>query len=222
MMVEFYCLKITKKINNMYTISLSMRILGVSEKFYPNIKGGGELSAYLLLKELAKKHEIHVVTSGKHEEILDGIHIHGEFEIPYIKGPLIERISSNSILWLRILDRLRKYSNFDLIHSFNMSSIPSCTVIGKKLKTPVVATINDHWATCFYRDHWRDGQECINCNLFKMIDCIQSKRKDKRPARPDIPYIRFNLIIRKLAVQKVNRIVAVSNRVKEILVLGRR
>ncbi len=197
-----------------------MRILGVSEKFYPDLKGGGELSAYLLLKELAKKHEIHVVTSGNREEVLDRIQVHGEFEIPFIKGPIIERVSGNSILWLRILDRLRKYSNFDLIHAFNMSSIPSCIILGKKLKIPVTATINDHWATCFYRDHWRDGQECINCNLLKLITCIQSRRKDKRPSRPDIPFIRFNLIIRKLAVQRVNRIVAVSNRVKEILVLN--
>ncbi len=195
-----------------------MKILCVSEKFYPQIKGGGELSAFYLLRELAKKHEIHVLTSGNTEKIIDGINIHGEFELPLIKGPIIERISHNFLLWLRILEKLGKYTSFDLIHAFNMSSIPSSVIFGNRLKIPIVATVNDHWATCFYRNHWQEGEECIDCNLIKMAECIQTKRKEKRPSRIDIPYISMNLKVRKLALKKVHRLVAVSNRVKEIMV----
>ena len=40
-----------------------LKILIATERFPPKVFGGGEISAYLFAKELAKKHEVHVITS---------------------------------------------------------------------------------------------------------------------------------------------------------------
>src|SRR3989344_3792358 len=59
-----------------------MKIGFLIEYFYPT-RGGAENNCFYLARELAKKHEVHVFTSGrndgkifKKEEIIDGVNIH--------------------------------------------------------------------------------------------------------------------------------------------------
>jgi glycosyltransferase involved in cell wall biosynthesis len=52
-----------------------MKIGFLIEYFHP-IVGGAENNCFYLARELAKKHEVHVFTSGNKEEIVDGIHVH--------------------------------------------------------------------------------------------------------------------------------------------------
>lgn len=103
-----------------------MKILFVSEYFYPKL-AGGEVWSYELCKELIKKgHDITVVTSKydsnlKEEEITDGIKI---LRIAST-GRVIKRILFMIKLYY-LLNKLLKKERFDVIHTTSfIANIPA-------------------------------------------------------------------------------------------------
>lgn len=66
------------------------KILIVNSFYYPDIKGGAEVSTQLLAEELTKLYDVHVLTTGKHQncilkENINGVHVH--------------RLPSNNLYW---------------------------------------------------------------------------------------------------------------------------
>lgn len=125
-----------------------MRILLISEYFFPLIQGGGELSAYYLAKHLAEKGvEVHVLTSWfkglKQEEVLDGIHFHRLLKTG--KNPRSFLSSIGRLSYAKSLERglaqLAGQHSFDLIHCMNMTSLHA-VALKKQIKVPFIAHVN--------------------------------------------------------------------------------
>lgn len=94
-----------------------MKILIISEYFYPFVKGGGEINSFQRAKKLIKEgNEVHILTSrfkkSKEEEILEGIIIH--------------RLLSSGFDPSRLLSNLRR------IFIFNHSIKKGLTVLNNK------------------------------------------------------------------------------------------
>jgi glycosyltransferase involved in cell wall biosynthesis len=163
---------------------------------------------------LARKYDVHVLTTGS------GDVERGEFTvhrlIPPVKGSLPFDIHNNELFYRKAEKTLAgfvKDEKFDVVHAFNMFSIPPCASVAKKKGRPVVATVNDHWGTCFFRSHFHEGkvvEVCTNSILKRNI-----KREGISPLAT--PYIIHAMKYRKKAMQKCDRLIAVSNPVKNIL-----
>ncbi|MEM2138936.1 MAG: glycosyltransferase, partial [Candidatus Woesearchaeota archaeon] len=174
-----------------------MKILFVSEYFVPNIKGGGELSSYLLAKKLIEESkksknksllEIHVLTSNdekkslKEFEIIDEIKTHRLLETgepDSIKGN-IKRLKFKKSL-LKNLQELEKKENFDIIHCFNITSIYAI-LLKNKIKKPFILHVNSPVLFCPKGTLiYQDKKECnFECNLLNYGNCyIKSKNLGK-------------------------------------------
>ena len=108
-----------------------MRVLFISEYFPPEIKGGGEISCFLLAKYLSQKGiEVHVLTSkfkNKNKKVLDnGIIVHRILNTGKNPSSLLSNIKRTIIFPSSVKEKtnklLKKYK-FDLIHYFNVTSI---------------------------------------------------------------------------------------------------
>ena len=125
-----------------------MRILFISEYFFPAIQGGGELSAYYLAKHLAEQgEEVHVLTSRfkglTEEELLDGIHFHRLLQTG--KNPRsffsnIKRLFYPGSVQKNLRQLCAQYS-FDIIHCMNMTSL-SAVREKKGISAAFIAHVN--------------------------------------------------------------------------------
>jgi glycosyltransferase involved in cell wall biosynthesis len=104
-----------------------MKVLFISEYFPPNVKGGGEISCFLLAKHLIKRGvEIHVLTSNsKGSKEIEGINIHRNLKTGKNPSSIFSNIKRtlafpNSVK-KETKKLIRKY-NFDIIHYFNTTS----------------------------------------------------------------------------------------------------
>lgn len=131
-----------------------MKVLMISEYWYPKIEGGGEQSAFLLAKNLAKQRvEVHVLTSWfkglKKEDIIDGIFIHRKLKTGNPNsffGNIKRSLFFNQSLKKKFLE-ITKNQEFDIIHCMN---ITSANIIKLKSKTnsKFVAHINSLLPFC--------------------------------------------------------------------------
>ncbi|MBI2971104.1 MAG: glycosyltransferase [Candidatus Aenigmarchaeota archaeon] len=120
-----------------------MRILFVSEYYYPAEMGGAEISMKILAEELAKKHEVHVLTPNYYEyknteTVENGVNIRrfkskrlyffrqrGTSKVVYranknLFGSLIKLYAKYSSHELE--KNIEKAENFDVIHANNFES----------------------------------------------------------------------------------------------------
>ena len=155
-----------------------MRILFISRRFYPNIVGGGEISAYYLAKSVKLQgHEVFVLTFTNDKEVkiqkTDGITI---FQVPLPRLKNFKILSGMDYMYLQIAKLSLKYGKKiqpDLIHLLNFVSIHLTSIyLKKKLKCPIVATVNGPNFGCFVQngiDYNRNS--CVNCKLGKRFLC---------------------------------------------------
>ena len=135
-----------------------MKILAVSRRFPPDTFGGGEVSAQLWCRLLARENEVHVLTSGEGEVQRNEMVVHRI--IPPIKRATPLDLHNNEIFYMKAYKSLKsliKRESFDIIHAFNMQSIPPAVYAAQIKKIPVIATVNDHWGTCYFRSHFHQG-----------------------------------------------------------------
>lgn len=204
-----------------------MKLLLVTEYFPPAIFGGGELSAFLLAKELAKKEiEIHVLTSYfkglKKEETKDKIHIHRLLATgknpKTIKGNLQRLFLKKQIK--KQISLLDKKHDFYLIHFLNTTSI----VKYKNKKT--YATINGYTNFCPKRNLWyKEKDVCRGCNPVKFTGCIASSDYLGKVKMPGV--IRYNPVMwlalyveylrNKNSLKHVDRIIVLSDFIESLV-----
>jgi glycosyltransferase involved in cell wall biosynthesis len=157
-----------------------MKILYISRRFYPEIKGGGQISAFYLAKTIKKLgHEIVVCTFSDEKkdkiETIDGILIY-RLSIPKLK--FFPRLSNMDYMYLQMAhlsSKIIEKEKPDILHLLNFESIPISSIYFKKrFKLPIVATVNGPLFGCFTQgaiDY--KGETCTECKLIKRIYCSQ-------------------------------------------------
>ncbi|MBT4272909.1 glycosyltransferase family 4 protein [archaeon] len=158
-----------------------MKILYISRRFYPNIKGGGEVSAFYIAKAAKKKgNKIYVCTFKENEgffkEVIEDIEI---YRFP-IKNLQFKSLSSLEFMYLSMLSKTSKIIkkiNPDVIHLLNFESIPLASIYYKIIhKKKIVATVNGPNFGCFTGNGLDYKKNiCINCILHKRLLCSLNK-----------------------------------------------
>ncbi len=171
-----------------------MRLLFLTEYFYPYIHGGGEISIQELAKSLSLHGKVvHVLTPNYGTvsfENYEGVKIHRYFFGKKLKN-YFDQLSPSwyfnpiyfSILFVQIIKEV--WSNkIQIIHIHGLFSLPSAILAGKILGVPVVVTFRDAQLLCNYGFCLTKNQFGHACNLKKYFledfaaywqDKVQSK-----------------------------------------------
>jgi glycosyltransferase involved in cell wall biosynthesis len=204
---------------------VKIKILITAERFPPNVFGGGEYSAFLLAKNLAQNNEVHVITSkddgrltkkeSRDAEELNGINIHRIIPPSSSFFPLFlrdhEMFYTKS--FRRIKQFLSRHNDFDILHSMSMNMVIGSVLGAKQNQIPIVTTVNDHWATCFFRSHYRIGNVCLRCSSDLLKECMNSQIGSP----VTLPYVRYSMWLRRYFLSKSDGLIAISDSVKDIL-----
>jgi len=159
-----------------------MKILYISRRFYPEIIGGGQISAFYIAKAAKMVgHEVYVCTFTDKKkitiEIIEGIKI---YRIPIPKLNISRILSNLDYMYLQMVflsSKIIKKFNPDIIHLLNFESIPLASIYYKlRFKKKIVATVNGPLFGCFTQNGL-DYKEnvCINCKLIKRFKCSIKK-----------------------------------------------
>ncbi len=217
----------------MVDIQKKMKVLLISEYFPPFSKGGGEISAYLLAKNLAKKIDISILTSyfhgSKRYEVKDNIKIYRRLKTGKNPGSVLGNI--NRMLYFenslkKELIKICRKENFDIIHCLNMTSL-SVIDLKKKIKGKFVAHINSPLVMCPKGDLIYNDKACPGfCSYKKFSRCVYisydiGKTKNNFLIRrnPIIKKILYNNYLKKLnRIKKFDACFAISSFLKNNLI----
>lgn len=150
-----------------------MDITFITEYFPPFSIGGAEISTYYLAKELAKKHNITVITQGEGEETDDG------FKIKRIKELKINSKMYN-IFEKRFINKMinilkSESKNTDILHGHDLHSTMPLTFAPFCNKS--VATIRDYWPICGSRKLLLNNYAiCDGCCMKNLVNCLGVKK----------------------------------------------
>ncbi len=126
-----------------------MRIILLTELFWPYQLGGGERQFFELAKFLAKKHEVHVysvkLNGVPEQEVLEGVHIH---RVGLLKHPLNKRTRAPTLFYFLAL-LFTRFPDYDLIHCNAYFPCLAGFIRGKLACKPVTVVIHD-----VYRGTW--------------------------------------------------------------------
>jgi len=159
-----------------------MKLLFISEYYYPAGKGGGEISCKNLAEELVKNGvEIHVLTSHfdglKKKEEINGVVIHRRLKTGKSATNLFElgkRIFFFKKTLKSELNSLHEKENFDIIHCFNITSIYAIEA-KEKIKKPFILHVNSPVLFCPKGTLvYKDQKECnLQCTLKEYSGCYK-------------------------------------------------
>lgn len=163
-----------------------MNILLVSEYFPPKTCGGGEVSAYLLAKNLVKRGiNVRVLTSyqkdTKRYENKDGIKIYRLL----VTGKSPNSFKENIVRLLffynstyNVVKKFVKKYNIDIVHSLNQNSIIGISRAKKSIKSKVVANINSPWVFCPKANLMKNNLFCTQkCSFLEYMNCVRSSKE---------------------------------------------
>jgi glycosyltransferase involved in cell wall biosynthesis len=158
-----------------------MKIAIVSKYFPPNIRGGGEISAYNLAQALTEIGvDVHVITSTNIDQLEES-----KFTLhPIIKDismpGVLNYLSRNEVFYWKSYKAVSKFlsenQDIDVVHAMNMASIPGTVKAAIKHDIPSVITVSSHWLTCptgmmlKSDDTVCDGQ----CSFMKTLRCYSN------------------------------------------------
>jgi len=178
-----------------------MKILFISRRFYPDITGGGQISAYYIAKSLADLGQdvsVLTFTTGEYkEEEIGGVKIY-RYPIFYINVPLISHFLNLEGMYIQMAYRSWKFINKikpDIVHLLNMESIFITSWILKRRRIPSFATINGPW----------------------LLDQDHTKGKGFKHTISSI-YEIFHRLEFKFFTKKVDKLFPVSNAIKQLLI----
>ena len=146
-----------------------MNLLIVSRKYYPEVIGGGQISAHFIAQAVAKAgvtvRVLTFTTDGvRKDEVLDGVNI---TRLPIRTLKLFPRFSNLEWMYremkLQTLQFLKEFRP-DVIHALNGESVPSIAAVSRMTGIPFVATINGPTLFCFTQEGTDSkGNHCFGC-----------------------------------------------------------
>lgn len=156
-----------------------MRILMLTEYFFPFDRGGSEWSTFYLAQGLRRKGiEVAILTpdyGGKGYQKWRGLPIY-RFWFPrklFKKGEAITPFWHTNVLWFFItflsIWRLINKKHHDLIHVQGKYFLPAAIIISKLKKIPIVATIRDYQILCPLGICLNKEKENKKCSFIKFV-----------------------------------------------------
>lgn len=212
-----------------------LKILLVSEYFPPKIFGGGEISAWLLAKNLAKEKgiEVSILTSYfpqlKKFEVEDGVKIYRKLKTGKNPKSFFSNLRRAFLFphsTKEELIKLNKEENFDIIHCMNTTSMLGASKVKSIIKKPIIAHINSLSLFCPIGTLLRGETPCNEkCSLLKFSKCFlksgnisKVEKKGYLQYNPIfILYVYFRFKRRKNTLKKMDFFIAISNFMKHLL-----
>ena len=196
--------------------------------------GGGEISAGLMAKNLARRGmDVSVLTScfngSKEFEVVDGVKIYRRLET----GKSPESLFSNMRRALMFSDsvkrelvKLDKEQFFDIIHSVNITSLVGVAGAKKKIGKPSIAHINSPTPFCPRGILLRGDRECSRrCNFARFSRCLREFGMVSKMKTPFYlsynPFFAFlvyrNFEMKRDALKKFDYFIPISTFMKKLL-----
>jgi glycosyltransferase involved in cell wall biosynthesis len=190
-----------------------LKIAIVSERFFPDVFGGGEISNYLLAKALATKHKVTVYTVGDGStERRDGFTIKRTIAEPSKLWP--QDLRRGEVLSFSVMrGLLGDLKKADIVHVYGIRTLIGAVMASRLRGIPVVGTINDTWATCYFGLHFKDGKICNNCTAARFKECL-----DEHGGQPAaMPYLKTTMKQRRYYLSKFDGLIPISKMMRDLL-----
>ncbi|WP_340819092.1 glycosyltransferase family 4 protein [Methanolobus sp. WCC4] len=198
-----------------------IKVAIVSKYFPPNIRGGGEISAYNLAKGLSDSGvEVHVITSENITAIPgSGFVLHPIIK-PNILPGVFYHIGNNELFYWNTYKTvsafLKNNPGIDIVHAMNMDTIPGVVFAASKHGVKSVATINSHWLTCPYGYMLKmyDGFSVCDgkCNLLSAFRCYRHSSSLLEQLFGPL-YSKLQMIERQYSAKKLDGVVCISKNI---------
>jgi len=211
-----------------------MKILFLLKFYQPFDRGGSEWSTHDLAKLLIKEgHEVTILTpnyGSKKEEIVKNIKIIRFYFPIKLKNPKqkIAPYWTSNIFWYIYTTIICSYfkikGNYEIIHAHNNEFIPAAAITGLITRTPTVATFRDYQALCpLGFCLWKSDKACTIFAYFnKDYKFFYNNYVESKNPINCLVYLiavfraRLSSYFVKYLANKINKKIAVSNKVKKI------
>lgn len=194
-----------------------MKIAIVSKYFPPNIRGGGEISAFYLAEALEHFAEVHVMTSKSITPECSSFRVYPIINNINLPGAL-DYIARNEIFYYNTYKALSGFlekQGVDIIHALNMDSIPGAIAAAKRFKIPSVITVNSQWLTCpqGYMLKLKDASVCDGeCDFIRAAQCYYYSGGTQKILGP--LYYPVQMYVRRRTGESAHAIVCISENIK--------
>jgi len=190
-----------------------VNICFITYRFPPDVTGGGEISNYILIKNLANLNHKIVVITRKLDNLKplkqeDGIEIQRIIPAPFpATGYPLEPYSL--LLAQRIISCI-KNKDVELIHVLDFRTTPGAIIASKILRKPILVTIRNYWPICPRLTMFIPDQgECDECAPSSITKCLHKWKTG-------LHHYIF-MVLRRIFLKKANKIICVSKYVRNIL-----
>jgi len=183
-----------------------MRIALLSEIYPPRAGGAGWSTRALAMSLRDAGHEVRIVTTSAGPADLDGLTVHRvhfsgrkRFGIPRALAQEVAELPSDVI-----------------VHA--QHSLAVLGAHGAPHHRPFAATVRDHWPICFWSTRISRGQRCPECGVRPMARCVAGRVPVPAPLSWSvIPYMRWDLHAKRVALLRARARIAVSEAIAEEL-----
>jgi glycogen(starch) synthase len=176
-----------------------VKVVLASEIYPPRAGGAGWSTRALALSLKEAGHDVSVLTTSAGPDDLDGI--------------VVKRLHAAGRRRFAVprafLGEIRALPNDVLIHA--QHSLAALGALASRRASRVVVTVRDHWPLCFWSTRISRGSPCPACGLRPMSRCIKGHVSVPPPfAWALIPYMRWDLGVKRSALQRAGGLIAVS------------
>jgi glycosyltransferase involved in cell wall biosynthesis len=213
-----------------------MKIAMVTAFFPPNVIGGAEISSYYLSKVLAEKgHEVHIIAPdfGKKRECLKFKKENTDLNVHYMNYPFFIK---NDVIRMRLLAynpfflvfflikilKIVVKNDIDIIHAHEDEDNIVAWLASKITRRPIIITLRDWRFICEMNLCAENGEEIkVGCNFIDYIKCniaVSKKSRLKIFYFFGVLYLYIYMHINKLILNRVDRIIVVSNFAKKVAI----
>jgi len=194
-----------------------MKILYVSRTFYPEIKGGGEVSAFYIAKSIIPHAQAVVCTLSERInepfiEEKEGVKI---YRFPWKKNKHFQRISNLEYCYwqmYRAVKKVVKLEKPDAIHFLNFGAIFPLALGFRKYSK--FATCNGPWFCNFGGYH--EGKSCYKCTFKEKIRMSFHKWGIK--ALPFLVYTEYSNFLLRVSLKRCTKVFPVSKAMEKMLI----
>lgn len=153
----------------------ALKVLLVSRRYYPEVIGGGQISAHhiavaLRMAGVDARVLTFVTEKPRSDEVIDGVPI---TRLPIRMLKMFPRLSNLEWMYREMAlktELFLKEFRPDVLHALNGESVPSMATVSRKTGIPFVAHVNGPWLFCFPGDGTdRQGGSCWGCTGLKRL-----------------------------------------------------